>query len=68
MFSVKIYNGDNVDIAIKKFMKKTKKSGLVDTFLERRYYKKPSVQKAEARRRRKRVLEKLRAENEGTKD
>ena len=39
------------DRLVKRFIKKTKKSGIIDEIKERRYYKKPSEKKREAKRR-----------------
>ena len=39
---------------IKKFIKKTKKSGIIDKVKERRYYEKPSVKKRRKRANKKR--------------
>ena len=39
------------DRLVKRFIKKTKKTGIIDEVKERRYYKKPSEKKREARRR-----------------
>lgn len=68
MITVKVNRDDNIDIAIKKFLNKVKKSGIVEYLQERRYYKKPSVKRNEEKRRRKRVLQQLKEENKSDKD
>mgnify|MGYP003343994071 CR=1 FL=1 len=54
--------GGNVDKMIKKFLKKVKKSKIVEEVMERRYYVKPSVKERLAKIASKRVLDKLREE------
>ncbi len=39
------------DKLVKRFIRKTKKSGIIDEIKERRYFKKPSEKKREAKRR-----------------
>lgn len=68
MISVKVGRDENVEVAIKKFLNKVKKSGLLDELQERKYYKKPSVERNEEKRRRKRVLKKLKEEKASEKD
>lgn len=68
MTAVKVGRDDNIDFAIKKFLNKVKKSGLMDELQERKYFKKPSVKRNEQKRRRKRVLEKLKQEKALEKD
>jgi ribosomal protein S21 len=68
MTAVKVGRDENVDFAIKKFLNKVKKSGLMDNLQERKYFKKPSVKRNEQKRRRKRVLEKLKQEKASEKD
>ena len=61
-YSVKVRPRDNIDRVIKRFIKKTKKLGIIDEAKERRYYTKPSDKKRRRRqlaeRRRKKDLEK----------
>ena len=61
-YSVKVRPRDNIDRVIKRFIKKTKKLGIIDEAKERRYYTKPSDKKRRHRkmveRRRKKDLEK----------
>lgn len=61
---VKLENGESNESLIRRFMKKVKKSGLMDELQERRSYKKPSVIAKEKALRRKRVLEKLKEERQ----
>lgn len=68
MAAVKVGRDENVEAAIKKFLNKVKKSGLLDELQERKYYKKPSVERNEEKRRRKRTLEKLKEERDSAKD
>ena len=42
---------ERADRLIKRFIKKTKKSGIISEVKERRHYKKPSEKKREAKRR-----------------
>ena len=49
---------------IKRFIKKVKKEGIIDEFRDRRYYKKPTVAKAEEKRNRKRLIEKINKKRE----
>jgi ribosomal protein S21 len=44
-YSVKVRPRDNIDRVIKRFIKKTKKLGIIDEAKERRYYTKPSDKK-----------------------
>jgi len=42
---VRIRQGDSVERAIKRFLKKCKKEKIIEDFLERKYYEKPSVKR-----------------------
>jgi len=53
-FEIEIRYPDQTDRMIKKFIKKTKKEGLIDELRERRYYTKPSDAKRLKRKKRKR--------------
>ena len=44
---------------VRKFIKKVRKSGILDEVRERKYYKKPSIVKNEQKRRRQKLLNKL---------
>jgi len=63
-YSIKVRTRDNIDRVIKRFIKKTKKLGILDEVKERRYYTKPSDKKRRHKqlvdRRRKKDLEKRR--------
>lgn len=50
---------DNSDIMVRKFVKKVRKSGILDEVRERRHFKKPSIVKNEQKRRRQKLLNKL---------
>jgi ribosomal protein S21 len=54
--------GNNTERMIKKFLKKVKKSGIIKEVFDRKFYKKPSVEKTEAERKRRKVLEELKKE------
>lgn len=64
MVAVKPERGDNIEKAIRKFLKKCKKLRIVEEYRDRQYYVKPSAKRREAKIRRKRVLDKLRREQE----
>jgi len=49
---------------IKRFLNKVKKERIVEEVKNREFYEPPSVKKVKARHRRKKVLQKLRAERE----
>lgn len=68
MTAVKVGRDEHVEAAIKRFLNKVKKSGLLDEIQERKYFKKPSVKRNEEKRRRKRVLQKLKDEKASDKD
>jgi ribosomal protein S21 len=53
------YPDEPIERMIKRLGKKVKKSKIMETIYEKRYYEKPSVKKAKARKRRKKILEKL---------
>ena len=50
-YSVKVRRNDNIDRVIKRFIKKTKKLGIIDEAKERRYYLKPSEKRRLAKKR-----------------
>ena len=68
MTAVKVGRDENVEAAIKRFINKVKKSGLLDEIQERKYFKKPSVKRNEEKRRRKRVMKKLKDQKASEKD
>ena len=49
--TIKSRRNELPDRLVRRFIKKTKKSGIIDEARERRYYKKPSEKKREAKRR-----------------
>lgn len=51
--------GDNNERMVRKFIKKTKKEGIVDEFRSRTHYKKPSVRRSEEKAQRQRVIDKV---------
>ena len=59
---VKQQYGESGESLVKKFLRKIKKSDLIDRILERRYYKKPSQVAKEKEKARERVIEKLKEE------
>lgn len=63
MVAVKAEKGESVDRLIRRFNKKIKKMDLMGQLRERRYYKKPSERRKEAKRRREATLRKLAKEN-----
>ena len=50
-YSVRVRRNDKIERVIKRFIKKTKKLGIIDEAKERRYYLKPSEKKRLARKR-----------------
>ena len=50
---------DNADIMVRKFIKKVRKSGILDEVRDRKHYKKPSIVKNEEKRIRQKLLNKL---------
>jgi len=55
---------ENIERAIKRFTKKVKKEGILDIVRDRMYYEKPSTTKRREKKRRKAVLDKLKAKRE----
>jgi len=58
--NVEVYvrRGDSIDRAIRRFNKKVKKSGVLEDFIKRKFYEKPSVVRNRRNRLRKRIIEK----------
>ena len=56
---VKIRKNESVDNLIKRFIRKTKNAKIVDEYLEKQHYKKPSQLRREAYFRRLKLFEKL---------
>ena len=61
---VRLKNNENVERAIKRFMKKVKKERIVEDYRERIYYEKPSDKKRRLEKRRKATLDKLKAKEQ----
>tara|TARA_R110002020_G_scaffold204168_1_gene408067 strand:- start:376 stop:588 length:213 start_codon:yes stop_codon:yes gene_type:complete len=59
---VKARRNESSEALIKRFNRKVKNEGIVQEVLNRKYYIKPSVKRRLAKAKRKRVLEKLRKE------
>ena len=59
---VKARKNESSEALIKRFNRKVKNEGIVQEVLNRKYYIKPSVKRRLAKAKRKRVLEKLRKE------
>jgi|ETNvirenome_6_85_1030632.scaffolds.fasta_scaffold103541_2 ribosomal protein S21 len=53
---------------IKRFIKKVKKERVIEKFLEKRYYEKPSLRRKKEAKRRQKTLEKLKKKNERLSD
>lgn len=60
----RIRKDENIERAIKRFSKKVKKEGIIEAVRDRMYYEKPSVIKRRNKKRRKAVLNKLKAKQE----
>lgn len=58
------YKNEDSHSLIKRFMRKFKKEGILDEILERRYYTKPSVKDATARRRARQAARKAQKEQD----
>ena len=59
---VKARRNESGEALIKRFSRKVKNSGIVREVLDRRYYEKPSVKRRKEKIKRKRVLAKLKQE------
>ena len=60
----KVRRDENIERAIKRFSKKVKKEGILDIVRDKMYYEKPSTIKRREKKRRKAVLDKLKAKRE----
>lgn len=60
---VRLKDGEDSLRLIKRFLKKLKKQKITEEFLAHSYYLKPSLRRREEKKKRKRVLEKLKREN-----
>jgi ribosomal protein S21 len=56
---VRIRKNESVENLIKRFSRKTKNAKIIDEYLERQHYKKPSEKRREAHFRKLRVIEKM---------
>ena len=61
---VKARKNEPVESLIKRFSRKIKETGIIKEVLDRRYYEKPSVKRRLDKIKRKRVLEKLKREQD----
>jgi len=53
------YDNEPIEKMVKRFIKKVKKSRIIETFLEKKSYEKPSDKRKRLKKRRQKVLEKL---------
>ena len=60
------YKDEPFERMVRRFTKKAKKERIIETYRERMYCEKPSIKRKRLKARRKKVLEKLRRENEKT--
>tara|TARA_Y100000034_G_scaffold114770_1_gene151230 strand:+ start:655 stop:867 length:213 start_codon:yes stop_codon:yes gene_type:complete len=61
---VELRRNEDVERAIKRFIKKVKKEKIIEDLRERKYYEKPSVVKRKLKKKRKAVLDKLKAKEQ----
>ena len=61
---VKLRPNETSERLVKRFLKKMKKSTVLEDFREHTYYKKPSLKRREKEKNRQRVLNKLKSEEE----
>lgn len=61
---VKARRNESGEALIKRFSRKVKDSGVIKEILDRRYYEKPSVKRRREKIKRKRVLAKLKQEQD----
>lgn len=59
-----VRKGENIERAVKRFMKKVKKEMIIEDVRDKKYYEKPSEVKRRLKKRRKAVLDKLKAKQE----
>jgi ribosomal protein S21 len=60
---VRLKDGEDSLRLIKRFLKKLKKQKITEEYLAHNHYVKPSLRRREEKKKRKRVLEKLKREN-----
>ena len=58
------FKGEDGGNMIKRFMRKVKREGVLKEFYDRRYFEKGSVKRADAKRKRKRIAQKLQREQD----
>jgi len=61
---VRLRKDENIERALKKFVKKVKKERIIEDVRERMYYEKKSEEKRRMKKRRKATLDKLKAKQE----
>ena len=61
---IELRRNEDIERAIKRFIKKVKKEKIIEDLRERKYYEKPSVVKRKLKKRRKAVLDKLKAKEQ----
>jgi ribosomal protein S21 len=62
------YPDESFERLVKRFLKRVKKERVIEIFLEKRYYEKPSLRRKKEARRRQKTLEKLKKKNERLSD
>lgn len=66
---VRLRKNESIDHLIKRFNRKVKKEKIIEEFMERQHFKKPSVVRREEKARRKKALEKQKLKDRAeTKD
>ena len=58
------YKDEPLDKMIRRFSKKVKKERIIEDFIERKSYEKPSIKRKREKHRRNRILQKLQLERE----
>jgi len=61
---VRLREGESVERMIRRFTKKVKKDGILDEFLNKKYYEKPSTKRRREKIKRKRIVQRLQKEKE----
>ena len=61
---VRLREGESVERMIRRFTKKVKKDGILDEFLNKKYYEKPSTKRRREKIKRKRIAQRLQKEKE----
>ena len=61
---IELRRNEDIERAIKRFIKKVKKEKIIEDLRERKYYEKPSVIKRKLKKRRKAVLDKLKVKEQ----